>query len=319
MAVLVGIDEAGYGPLLGPLVISSSTFMLPDELIGKSWWKVLSASVSDKKSQLKGRLLITDSKKAYNRKGGMGHLERTSLACLICLGSHPKPIHDLLLILTPETLARLSKYQWYQRLDRHQLIGFNADAELAANVFSRDMKANGMTLLDVRSDCLDVGHYNSLIDKTKNKATVSFSSVCGHIQRAFKQYGKENLQIVVDRQGGRVNYVPSLSKMFPEMAISIIQENKDHCSYQLSDGGRSMKLHFVVKADSRSLPVSLASIVSKYVRELLMERINEYFISHIPDLEPTAGYWEDGLRFLEDIETKLPSLSIERAMLVRNK
>ena len=67
MAVLVGIDEAGFGPILGPLVVSSSTFSLPDNLVEADLWRLLRKGVSMTRKHLAGRLLITDSKKAYSR------------------------------------------------------------------------------------------------------------------------------------------------------------------------------------------------------------------------------------------------------------
>lgn len=71
MAVLVGIDEAGYGPLLGPLVVSSAAFSMPEELLKADHWKVLSRAVGREKKGLAGRLVITDSKKAYSRAAGV--------------------------------------------------------------------------------------------------------------------------------------------------------------------------------------------------------------------------------------------------------
>jgi ribonuclease HII len=51
MAVLVGIDEAGFGPILGPLVVSSSTFSLPRRLIKADLWQILRVANSPKKRQ----------------------------------------------------------------------------------------------------------------------------------------------------------------------------------------------------------------------------------------------------------------------------
>ncbi|MFQ6036606.1 MAG: hypothetical protein ACE5NM_12280, partial [Sedimentisphaerales bacterium] len=60
MAVLVGIDEAGFGPILGPMVVSSSTLSLPRNLLTANLWQVLKKSVADKRKRLAGRLLIAD-------------------------------------------------------------------------------------------------------------------------------------------------------------------------------------------------------------------------------------------------------------------
>jgi len=78
-----------------------------------------------------------------------------------------------------------------------------------------------------------------------------------------------------------------------------------------------MRLHFVVGADERFLPVSLASMVSKYMRELLVHNINRYFAGFNADLRPTAGYWKDGLRFIEDLKTNIPQLQVDMDQLVR--
>jgi hypothetical protein len=80
-----------------------------------------------------------------------------------------------------------------------------------------------------------------------------------------------------------------------------------------------MRLHFAVGADKRFLPVSLASMVSKYLRELLIHNINRYFLSFHSELRPTAGYWQDGLRFIEDVKVNIPDLNVDMERLVRSR
>ncbi|UCF14282.1 MAG: hypothetical protein JSW59_12780, partial [Phycisphaerales bacterium] len=89
MAILVGIDEAGFGPILGPLVVSSSALSLPHDLLKADLWQVLRKSLSKTRKRLAGRLLVADSKKAYSKSIGIKHLERTVLAALRCLGREP--------------------------------------------------------------------------------------------------------------------------------------------------------------------------------------------------------------------------------------
>lgn len=78
-----------------------------------------------------------------------------------------------------------------------------------------------------------------------------------------------------------------------------------------------MRLHFLVGADERLLPVSLASMVSKYLRELLVGNINRYFVGFHTDLRPTAGYWKDGLRFIEDLKRNVPHIPFDSNQLIR--
>ncbi len=337
MAVLVGIDEAGFGPLLGPLVISSSTFLLPNQLLpapaspdesscrrqeqGGSGtadlWQVLRKSAANKRSRLAGRLLIADSKKAHNKSLGIKHLQRTVLAAFKCLGKEPATLVELMQMLCPEHLAQLDAYPWYREIGCHKILVDKADQAVASSVFTNDMASNGIRLLQLRSRCLEVSYYNKLISEVKNKASVLFTATSQLIQNAFDSFAGDGLHIIVDRQGGRVRYGPALLRMFPEMELRILREDQQTSSYELHADGKRMRLHFVVGADEHFLPVSLASMVSKYLRELLMANINRYFLGFNPDLKPTAGYWQDGLRFIKDLRKNLPHVQFDGNQLIR--
>ena len=53
-----------------------------------------------------------------------------------------------------------------------------------------------------------------------------------------------------------------------------------------------VRLSFEVGADDLYLPVSLASMVSKYLRELLMDCMNEYFVGMNAEPETHGGVLE---------------------------
>jgi hypothetical protein len=317
MAILVGIDEAGFGPILGPLVVSSSTFSLPRQFLASDLWQVLRKSVGNRRKRLAGRLLIADSKKAYSKSLGIMGLERTVLAALRCLGAEPTTLTELLMVLCPTCIGRLRDYPWHKGIDESCLSTDVADARIASVVFADDLSANGMGLLEIKSDCLDVAHYNKMVSAVKNKASVLFTATAGLIDWACSRFGGDDLQVLVDRQGGRTHYRKVLQRMFPGMELTILRESQAASSYELRASGKRMRLHFTVGADDRFLPVSLASMVSKYIRELLIGDMNRYFAGFDADLKPTAGYWTDGLRFIEDLKTNLPAVQVDSNQLIR--
>lgn len=319
MSVLVGIDEAGFGPILGPLVVSSSALSLPRQLLKSDLWQVLSKSVAIRRRGLAGRLLVADSKKVYSRAVGIGDLERTVLAFLRCLGAEPATLGELLMLLCPSCLPRLADYPWHEGADGYSLSACTADGRIASSVLADDLSANGMSVLELKSCCFDVAYYNKLISDVKNKASVLFTAAAELIQRAFDSFGGDDLQVIVDRQGGRVRYRKVLRRMFPELELTILGESAASSSYQLCGNGKRMRLHFVVAADERFLPVSLASMVCKYLRELLMDSMNRYFARFSADLRPTAGYWTDGLRFIKEVKTKLPHLRLDDNQFIRSR
>lgn len=320
MAILVGIDEAGYGPILGPLTVSSVAIQLPDSHLKSDMWQTLIKTVSKQKKNLAGRLLIADSKKAFTRSSGPIHLSRAVLASLSILNTAPTDAFQLLQSLCPDCVVRLADYPWHKDLHKIPLHASPDDIKVASSALKKTMAENNMHLLSLQSRCLDVERYNHLVGNVKNKSTVLFTAICQLIQNIFTDaHPDQNLQIIVDRQGGRIAYAPPLLKMFPEMSLAIIKQDEKLSSYEMTDGKKTMRLHFTTKADDRFLPVALASMTSKYIRELMMDSINRYFIEQCPDLKPTAGYWTDGKRFISDLQKNLPNTTIPTNLLVRCK
>lgn len=317
MAVLVGIDEAGFGPILGPLVISSAVFQIDDSLLDADLWQILGKSAGQKRKHLAGRLLITDSKKAYSKSLGIKHLQRTILSCLNCLSREPRTLSQLLNFICPDCLSRLRQYPWYKNSDNYLLSADAADIAIAASVFTDDLTSNKMKLLELKTNCLDVEHYNSMVAKVKNKSSVLFSATSQLIQSAWDNFSERNLQIIIDRQGGRVHYRKNLQRMFEGFELTILKESQTNSSYELKYKDRKMRLHFVVGADRKYLPVSLASMVSKYLRQLMIDNINRYFTGFHSELKPTAGYWKDGLRFIGDLKTLIPHVTFNTRQLIR--
>ena len=107
--------------------------------------------------------------------------------------------------------------------------------------------------------------------------------------------------------------------MFDGFELHIISENNNTSTYELKSNSRTMRVHFVTKADDRFLPVALASMVSKYVREILVANINRYFLGFDSSLKPTAGYFKDGRRFIADIKTIIPHAKYDHNQLIRSR
>jgi ribonuclease HII len=317
MAVIVGIDEAGFGPILGPLVVSASVFSLPQQLLNKDFWQVLRKSVGGRPRHLAGRVLIADSKKAFSKSLGIKHLQRTVLACLKCLGKEPVTLTELLSLVSADCLQRLSGYPWYKDAGAQQISVNKTDVAIAASVLQDDLVSNKLKLLELKSCCLDVAYYNKMVSAVRNKASVLFTATCALINSAFDSFAADGLHIIIDRQGGRVRYRRPLQRMFPDMQLKILKETPAASSYELLRDGKQMRLHFAVGADDRFLPVALASMLSKYLRQLLIENINRYFTGFGAELKPTAGYWKDGLRFIEDLKQNIPHVAYDSNQLIR--
>jgi hypothetical protein len=161
--------------------------------------------------------------------------------------------------------------------------------------------------------------FNQMLEQTRNKASTLFSVSAMHLDHLLRNFADKQLAIFCDRQGGRGHYGSLLRMMFEAWDLQVISETESRSEYWLARGSDRVRIIFCEKAEGLCLPVAVASMLSKYLRELLMHRFNAFWKHHLPDLAPTAGYYNDGTRFLQDIQTKRIELGITDEQLVRSR
>jgi hypothetical protein len=120
--------------------------------------------------------------------------------------------------------------------------------------------------------------------------------------------------VIADKHGGRNRYHEFLPIVFGDQFIRCHNESTEQSRYGV---GRA-EIRFETKSE-RHLPVALASMVSKYLRELSMLLFNRFWTARQPGLKPTAGYPLDAVRFKADIAALQKQLGIADEILWRER
>ncbi len=320
MALIAGIDEAGVSPVLGPLVVSGAVFEVPEAHRRDSLWGVLTGCVSRKVSRRRRTIAIGDSKKLYVSGGprGIEPLERGVLAMLATCGIHPASLRSLLEAVCPACLEFVDGYPWYGGdLELPRSITAMS-ARLSGNALAHSFRRTGIRLVHLQGHPVFAGQFNRRVASTGNKATMLFGYTAERILEAFALCPTgQGMQIHVDRQGGRRRYLEVLQRILPGARLRIVEETDRTSRYEISHEGRAAEVVFAVGAEQTQLPVALASMLSKYVRELFMELLNGYWRGHAPEIEPTAGYSQDGNRFYRQIRPVAARLGIAHDLFYR--
>lgn len=315
--IVLGIDEAGYGPMLGPLVVSGVAFSAPDSDRPPDFWKLLSTSVCRKTSSRDVRLAIDDSKKLYNPKIGIAALERAALTVLRTFDQRPDSLRAMISDIGTSGL-NLDAYPWYRGFDLDLPVTVDEQTiALSANAIRRDMQAAGISLQAVRLAIILEGDFNRKVSQTHNKSVVLADAALRLAAVAASQRDRKSLRVLIDRHGGRRHYRDTLMTFFSPRRLRIVEESDARSAYELTDGLGCWTIEFLVKGDQQCMPIALASIYSKYLRELLMMGLNRFFRDLKPELKATAGYYTDAKRFLADVEPLISSRGLNRQMLVR--
>ncbi len=324
MAILAGIDEAGFGPVLGPLVVSTAVLRLPDEIVDANLWSLLAGAVTRKSLRRSPAMPLADSKAMHVRSDGVVHLERGVLGMLTQMGPMPTSLGELLRRVAPRTRDDAQAYPWYA--GQNPALPHQADARdltLRANGAAEAMRKRGIVLESLRAEPVLAGDYNRLVQATRNKASALFGVTSRLIAYVFNTYAEKNrgsvVRIVADRQGGRIHYRHQIQRMFEGATIRVLEETDAHSGYHVDQAGRVAEIHFMTQAEKACLPVALASMLCKYLRELLMDLLNAYWGRRVEGLKPTAGYYVDGRRFLKDIAAAMESERTDASLLIRSR
>ena len=323
LAIIAGIDEAGFGPVLGPLVVSATVFSLPDELMDLSMWQLLAGAVSRKVSKRRATIAIADSKELYNGlrgSKGLAELEKGVLVMLAASGQAPGSLVELLSAVAADAVPRARGCTWYD-LERIALptVAKATSITLQANALRARMAAAGVSFHAAHSQLVFAGELNRLVGLS-NKSQLLFDVTARLLARLWRELPPgQTARIYVDRQGGRTYYLPNLQRVFENCRFKVLEETDALSAYRLSDTEKEAEIHFVVGCENRHLPAALASMMSKYLRELFMTMFNAYWADKVPNLAPTAGYYQDGRRFYGQILPAMRAMGIGEESVYRSR
>jgi hypothetical protein len=271
MGVLIaGIDEAGYGPMLGPLCVGLSVFEAPGE-VGRApcLWEAMKTGVCKEpgrggKPDARGRIAIADSKElklasSVRTTHPLVHLERGVLACAACLdddegmnegkddgegerAEEPRREESAALMPTSDAglLALLRaiapREAWYERPVALPVAHDAGQIAIASNQLRRAMLGAGVRLREMRCRVLGEGEFNALA-REGGKAATTGAALREHLALLWREYACRNdhagagLSIICDRQGGRTCYAEFLSGALPGATITTLEETDTRSTY----------------------------------------------------------------------------------------
>jgi hypothetical protein len=296
MPWVVGIDEAGYGPNLGPLVQAAVALHLPDD--DPDGWETLRPVVRRCGEKADGRLLVDDSKKVYAR-GGFAALERGVFSGIgLAIDWFSEFVEGGLHL--PGGGADVAAEGWY-------------DGDERVPIADWEWPASGCLQARMLCRVVPAPRFNRVVDESGSKATVlagGLVELLGFRPTVDDSTDGEPLVFVCDKQGGRNFYGPLLREAFPTGWVVPERESAEESRYRVELLDRPVTVTFRPRADGDSVSVALASMLCKYLREVCMRQFNRFWEKHVPGIKPTAGYPVDAKRFFAEIKPAMAKLGL---------
>jgi hypothetical protein len=296
----IGIDEAGYGPNLGPLVMAAVVAQSPDDR-EPDLWADLASTISRARGPSE-RLWVDDSKQILKGGKGRDRLDQAAFATLQAAGIELPTTYALWLKrVGAGSLDDAELSPWLETDIDRPLLGKRQDGNPLAS--------NRWRIVEVRAVVVGPAQFNADIEATNSKAAAHFRAFARLLRPIWETLDAPG-QAACDKHGGRNFYLSPLSEAFPDIWIDRGTEGAALSVYTLRHESKRLTLKFRPRADAESGLVALASITAKALRETWMDAFNEFWGRRIPNLKPTAGYPVDAVRFRRQIEATAQSLDL---------
>ena len=322
MTLLIGTDEAGYGPNLGPLVVAATIWRVAEYVGDDELYQRLENVVCRSPSARelwRDQLPIADSKQLYKSGAGWGHLERAVLATLGVTGKPVDTWEQIWKAVDPGNPDALPSLPWHSAFQ----LGLPRDAA-AADVdhwqrrLRDELPAQGVELVGLLARAVFPEEFNSQVMALGSKGTLLSRVTLQLVRRSQQAAQGESVLIRCDKHGGRSRYAPLLADVFSENRIEVVSEGRQRSLYRWGPSTERVEICFSQRGET-FLPTALASMAAKYLRELAMLAFNHFWLRRVAQLRPTAGYPVDAKRFKAEIAVVQQQLDIADDVLWRTR
>lgn len=346
MSLLIGMDEAGLGPNLGPFVVAATVWELPGSPGSFDFWTAFEQVLTRSPSSCDPRLHVADSKQVFQPGRGIGSLERGVWSALRLCEVSATTFQDLCSSLsgslarslgeergsnTPRPTTRRSLFDDDElaaarvvETNHNDVPPWYGNGSLALPVESNDeslvepwrriCERLQVRLVAIRAAVVEPGNFNAQVRRYDNKSAATSRIAMNLLSGLWHPDEEVESLIVADKHGGRNRYEPLLAEMFRDAKFETLEEGPERSVYRTGNS----ELRFQPRAEEH-LPVALASMTAKYLRELAMHQFNHFWHGHLPDLKPTQGYPVDAKRFRSEIADTQRMLNIPDDVLWRER
>ena len=320
------MDEAGYGPSMGPLTICATAWRVPISFNADEMTRLLEPEFQAKPIKPSStHVPIGDSKKIHRDKLAVeGLMLGARFLCFAVNGSEPTNGDYRIDSFANQDLDRLSKVPWYAKRGSCNSSSLDQLVPNYHDYFKAAMSKLGnhdVELVGIKTRIIDEIEFNRQVDRTGNKSTILSESSLQIVREVITELSnpEEDIEVYCDKHGGRNRYHGLLTFMFDQVWFEIEIESRNCSRYSSNWARHAMRFQFKVDGDSM-FPSAAASIIAKCTREELMERLNGYWKSKVTGgVKATAGYYVDATRFAKQIEATAIELGMTRDLWWRKK
>ena len=277
----MGVDENGLGPRLGPLVVTAVVAKVNEE----------GSAIAARKPRGSLAKRLGDSKQMVSHGDvALGEAWARALAARLGLdASDPDALIHALLVDSRQELRKMCPSHVEAQCWNTDREAFEADTDLVGRI-SRDIErlaALGVDVVAVRTSVVCTKRLNDEREKGRSRFDVDLHTMERIVLDTRARFEVE-LEVVCGKVGGYARYSDAFGPLAGRLH-AIIEEGAKRSAYSFPGLGT---IAFVRDADASHMLVAMASMVGKWIREVMMARVVRFY-GHEHDVDRDASGYHD--------------------------
>ncbi|MCA9617602.1 MAG: hypothetical protein KC731_01185 [Myxococcales bacterium] len=282
---VIGADENGLGPRLGPMTVTAVLARVTPEgqrVLERKPRGGLRSRLGDSKGLVSyGNVALAEAWARALVARGAGRHER---------GSCPDDLVDAFTLddrdaLTSDCPRHVEAQCWSAEGEVFVPADEMGDTLRLVQKDLARLEKRGVEVMAVRSVVVCTRRLNDAVDEGKSRFVVDLHAM-ERLILAFRELAGEDVQAVCGKVGGFGAY----GKVFGPLGgrlHAVIEEGRARSAYRFPGVG---EIAFVRDSDDDNLLVGMASLVGKYLREVMMDRIVRHYRERDEEIQPASGY-----------------------------